>query len=105
MPEGQLTDLTVLSGVGVSVGTATGPVVRMTAPAPLPPPHRVTDPAAERASARKSVAAVAADLSFRADRLSGEAREILEALAMIAQDPLLAEDVAQQVGNCGGKTH
>jgi phosphoenolpyruvate-protein phosphotransferase (PTS system enzyme I) len=105
MPEGQLTDLTVLSGVGVSVGTATGPVVRMTAPAPLPPPHRVTDPAAERASARKSVAAVAADLSFRADRLSGEAREILEALAMIAQDPLLAEDVDQRVGAGADAAH
>jgi phosphotransferase system enzyme I (PtsI) len=95
----------VLSGVGVSAGTAIGPVVRMTAPAPLPPPHRVTDPAGERASARQSVDAVAADLSERAERLSGEAREILEALAMIAQDPLLAEDIDQRVGAGSDAAH
>ena len=87
----------LLTGVGVSAGTAIGPVVRMTSPAPLPPPHRVADPAGELASARASVAAVAADLTGRAGRLSGEAREILEALAMIAQDPLLAEDIEQRV--------
>ena len=94
-----------LSGVGVSAGTAIGPVVRMTAPAPLPPPHRVTDSAGEQSSARAAVAAVAADLSERADRLSGEAREILEALAMIAQDPLLAEDIDQRVAAGSDAAH
>ena len=87
----------VLSGVGVSVGTATGPVVRMTAPAPLPLPHQVGDLAAELASAGRSVAALAADLTARAEHLSGEAKEILEALAMIAQDPLLTEDIEQRI--------
>jgi phosphotransferase system enzyme I (PtsI) len=87
----------VLSGVGVSAGLATGPVVRMTAPAPLPPPREVTDQAAELSSARAGVAAVAADLASRAERLSGEARGILEALAMIAEDPMLAEDIGARV--------
>lgn len=86
-----------LTGVGVSAGTAIGPVARMTAPSPLPPPRAVTESASELASARRAVATVAADLTSRADRLSGEAREILEALAMIAEDPLLAEDIDQRV--------
>jgi phosphotransferase system enzyme I (PtsI) len=93
----QATDAPVLSGVGVSVGTAVGPVVRMTAPAPLPLPHQVGDLAAELASASRGIAALAADLTARAEHLSGEAREILEALAMMAQDPLLAEDIEQRI--------
>ena len=85
-----------LSGVGVSAGTASGPVVRMTVPAPLPPPHQVTDSAAELSSACQAITVLAVDLNTRAARLSGEARDILEALAMIAEDPLLAEDIGRR---------
>ncbi|MBS2549359.1 phosphoenolpyruvate--protein phosphotransferase [Catenulispora sp. NL8] len=87
----------VLSGVGVSAGTAIGPVVRMTSPEPLPPPRPVADAAAERSAAERAVAELAADLAARAERLSGEAKEILEALAMIAEDPTLGDDVRRRV--------
>jgi phosphotransferase system enzyme I (PtsI) len=95
----QATRAAQLSGVGVSAGAATGPVVRMTAPAPLPPPYQVADPVAELASARRGVSAVAVDLTARAGRVSGEAKEILEALAMMAADPTLAADIEQRIAS------
>jgi phosphotransferase system enzyme I (PtsI) len=93
-------DAALLSGVGVSAGQASGPVVRMTPPAPLPPRREVTDEVAqgfELTSATTGVAAVAADLAARAGRLSGQARDILEALAMIAEDPMLADDIRRRI--------
>lgn len=94
---GQAGDPVLLRGVGVSAGTVIGPVVRMTSPAPLPPPRAVSDSAGEVASAREGVASLATDLAARAEHLSGEARDILEALAMIAEDPLLAEDIERRI--------
>ncbi|MEZ0109400.1 phosphotransferase system enzyme I (PtsI) [Catenulispora sp. EB89] len=102
---GQVGDARRLTGVGVSAGTVTGPVVRMTAPAPLPPPHLVADPAAELASARQAVRAVAADLTVRAGRVAGEAKEILEALAMMAVDPTLGADLEQRIASGTDAAH
>nr|WP_267254425.1 phosphoenolpyruvate--protein phosphotransferase [Catenulispora rubra] len=101
----QAADVVQLSGVGVSAGTAVGPVVRMTAPAPLPPPHQVVDPAAELASARQAVSAVAADLTLRAGRVAGEAKEILEALAMMAADPTLGADIEERIASGADAAH
>ncbi|WP_370381433.1 phosphoenolpyruvate--protein phosphotransferase [Catenulispora sp. GAS73] len=89
----------------MSPGTAVGPVVRMTAPAPLPPPHQVVDSAAELASARQAVSVVAADLTVRAGRVSGEAKEILEALAMMAADPTLGADIEQRIASGTDAAH
>ncbi|WP_344891077.1 phosphoenolpyruvate--protein phosphotransferase, partial [Nonomuraea antimicrobica] len=52
----------------------------------------VTDPAAEAAEVAKSLEAVATDLNRRAAAADGPAAEILEALAMIAEDPVLLEE-------------
>ncbi|MEV4573415.1 phosphoenolpyruvate--protein phosphotransferase [Nonomuraea jabiensis] len=82
----------VLTGLGVSQGRAAGPTMRMAAPPTLPPPQPVSDPAAEASAVAGALEAVAADLARRAAGASGEAADILEALAMIADDPMLLED-------------
>ncbi|TMR91221.1 phosphoenolpyruvate--protein phosphotransferase [Nonomuraea basaltis] len=81
-----------LTGLGVSQGRTAGPVIRMAGPPRLPAPHAVTDPGAEAATVVKALGAVAADLNERAATTQGEAAEILEALAMIADDPMLREE-------------
>ncbi|SEU20534.1 phosphoenolpyruvate--protein phosphotransferase [Nonomuraea wenchangensis] len=97
-----------LSGLGVSQGRAAGPLVRMAGPPSLPAPRPVADPEAEAATAVKALEAVTADLNRRAAAArtgasagagggggagaGGEAAEILEALAMIADDPMLREE-------------
>ncbi|MFB4274044.1 MULTISPECIES: phosphoenolpyruvate--protein phosphotransferase [unclassified Nonomuraea] len=85
-----------LTGLGVSQGRAAGPLVRMAGPPALPAPRGVTDPGAEAAAVGKALEAVAADLNRRAAGTEGEAAEILEALAMIADDPILREDAEAQ---------
>lgn len=81
-----------LAGLGVSQGRAAGPVMRLGEPPALPAPAPVTDPGAEAATVAKALGAVAAELNRRALAADGEAAEILEALAMIAEDPLLLEE-------------
>lgn len=81
-----------LAGLGVSQGRAAGPVVRMAGPPSLPAPRPVADRDAEAAAVARALDAVTADLAKRAGAAQGEAAEILEALAMIADDPMLRED-------------
>ncbi|MFG1695154.1 phosphoenolpyruvate--protein phosphotransferase [Nonomuraea sp. NPDC049309] len=81
-----------LAGLGVSQGRAAGPVLRMAGPPALPAPRAVGDPSAEVAAVGKALEAVAQDLTRRAAEAGGEASEILEALAMICEDPMLRED-------------
>ncbi|WP_084772335.1 phosphoenolpyruvate--protein phosphotransferase [Nonomuraea candida] len=87
-----------LSGLGVSQGRAAGPVMRLAGPPELPAPRAVTDPGAEAATVAKALAAVAAELNRRAMAAGGEAAEILEALAMIAEDPVLLEEAERLTG-------
>lgn len=83
-----------ISGVGIGLGVAQGPVARMAerAPAPQDAPSGLT-PEQENARVREAVAAVAADLSRRAESTTGTAQEVLEAQAMMAEDPSLEEAV------------
>lgn len=82
-----------LSGLGVSPGRSAGPLVRMAGPPVLPAARPVTDPAAEVATIAKALEAVAADLRRRAEGTSDTtAAEVLDALAMMAEDPMLRED-------------
>ncbi|NBE99928.1 phosphoenolpyruvate--protein phosphotransferase [Nonomuraea sp. KC401] len=102
-----------LAGLGVSQGRAAGPMIRMAGPPALPAPRPVTDPAAEAATVAKGLEAVTADLNRRAaaarshpsedqDGATGgragasEAAEILEALAMMAEDPMLLEEAERR---------
>jgi phosphotransferase system enzyme I (PtsI) len=87
-----------LQGVGVGRGIAHGPVVRM--PEPIPEPgteHRDADADAEFTRATAALQAVAADLSERAERAGGEAKGVIDAQSMMAQDPALLDDIRSRI--------
>lgn len=87
-----------LTGIGVSPGVTAGPLLRV-APAPrLPEPTAVADVEAELARADSALAAVAAELRRRADAARRpEAAEILRAQAMMAEDLVLRETIADVI--------
>ena len=87
-----------LHGVGVGRGVAVGPILRMPDPLPEPVagPH-AGDPAAEYAYVEKSLAAVAEELAAKGAKAGGEARAVLEAASMMAQDPTLTADVRVRI--------
>ncbi|WP_446210395.1 phosphoenolpyruvate--protein phosphotransferase [Micromonospora sp. IBSANI012] len=87
-----------LTGIGVSPGVTAGPLLRV-APAPrLPEPTAVPDVEAELARAESALDAVAAELRRRADAAARpEAAEILRAQAMMAEDPVLRETIADVI--------
>lgn len=89
---------TDLRGVGVGRGIAIGPILRM--PEPLSEPVMEThagDAAAEFATVETSLAAVARELNAKGERAGGDARDVLEAAAMMAQDPTLIDDVRARI--------
>ena len=87
-----------VSGVGVSPGRASGPVVRVTEsieePASTPPPD---DPHAEAARIAPAAQAVAARLESMAAAASGDAATILTTTAAMAADPALVSQAEQLV--------
>ncbi len=95
--------MTELRGVGIGLGVAQGPVARMAAPLPAPEdvPSTLT-PEEELARVRTAVAAVARELEERGSHAGGMAREVLEAQAMMAEDPSLDAEVSTRVN--AGKT-
>jgi phosphoenolpyruvate-protein phosphotransferase (PTS system enzyme I) len=83
-----------LRGVGVGLGVAVGPAIRMPEPVPEPrdePSELSGEQEAERA--RSALSATASDLRARGVAAGGTAGEILDALAMMADDPSLWDDV------------
>jgi phosphotransferase system enzyme I (PtsI) len=90
--------------LGVSPGRAVGPVVRMSEPL-VEPAAAAALAESDRAGAadriNAALASVAADLRARAERVSGEAREILEATATMAADPSLLSAARQSVQGRG----
>lgn len=90
--------MSVLRGVGIGDGIAHGPVVHMAEALPAPSEDpRTTEVAVEQARALKARSVVAADLQARADLAGGAAQEVLEAQAMIAEDPTLTESVDELI--------
>ncbi|MET0163030.1 MAG: phosphoenolpyruvate-utilizing N-terminal domain-containing protein, partial [Microbacteriaceae bacterium] len=92
-----------LTGVGVGRAVAVGPVLRM--PEPLPEPEETRfdgDAAAEKTRVAEALAWVAADLTERGAKAGGEAKDVLEAQALMAQDPTLIDDVNGRID--GGRT-
>ena len=94
-----------LKGVGVSPGVAVGPVALMGGGVPEPPAAgpvgagaagavEAGDAAAATEAARAALAAVAAELEARGRAAGGDARDVLEAQAMMVRDPDLDERVA-----------
>ncbi len=90
--------MTDMRGVGIGRGVAQGPVVRMAEalPAPENSPSSIGADA-ERTRARDAVAAVAQELQKRAEAAGGAAQEVLEAQAMIAEDPTLQDEVDSRI--------
>lgn len=92
-----------LRGVGIGLGVAQGPVARMADPLPAPSdvPSTLT-PDEELARVRAAVSAVARELEERGSKAGGLARDVLEAQAMMAEDPTLDTEVSTRVN--AGKT-
>ncbi len=92
-----------LRGVGIGLGVAQGPVARMAEPLPAPGdgPSTVT-PEEETARVTEAVGAVARELEERGATAGGAARDVLEAQAMMAEDPSLAAEVQLRI--TAGKT-
>jgi len=83
-----------LRGVGIGLGVAQGPVARMAEPAPAPadaPSTLSVDE--EKSRVADAVATVARELEARGQQAGGAAQEVLEAQAMMAEDPTLADEV------------
>ncbi|MFD9130490.1 phosphoenolpyruvate--protein phosphotransferase [Kitasatospora sp. NPDC059571] len=89
----------MLRGVGVSHGVAIGPVRHMGTAELEPPATQVPseDAPREQARAQAAVDAVAADLIARGNLAGGEAQAVLEAQALMAQDPELMADVSRRI--------
>ncbi|MCU1443381.1 MAG: phosphoenolpyruvate-protein phosphotransferase [Cryobacterium sp.] len=92
-----------LQGIGIGQGVAVGLVVRMSDPLPEPAetPSALT-PEAEGGRATAALAVVAADLMSRGVRAGGAAKDVLEAQAMMAEDPTLSDDITTRLAT--GKT-
>jgi phosphotransferase system enzyme I (PtsI) len=90
---------TTLRGVGVSHGVAIGEVRHMGTAVLEPPVRQIPAEEAEReqSRARQAVEAVANDLVARGNLAGGEAQGVLEAQAMMAQDPELLADVERRI--------
>ncbi|SOD64064.1 phosphoenolpyruvate--protein phosphotransferase [Streptomyces zhaozhouensis] len=90
---------TGLRGVGVSHGVAIGQVRHMGTRVIEPPARRVTGAEAPRelARTRRAVQAVAADLRARGTLAGGEAQAVLEAQALMAEDPELLADAERRI--------
>lgn len=90
---------TTLRGVGVSHGVAIGEVRHMGTAVLEPPAKQIPADEAprEQARARQAVEAVANDLIARGNLAGGEAQAVLEAQALMAQDPELMADVERRI--------
>ncbi|HEY3868076.1 MAG TPA: phosphoenolpyruvate--protein phosphotransferase [Actinocrinis sp.] len=84
-----------LTGLGVGSGAVAGPAALMSEPPgePSPAARPQGGPADEARRALAALAEAAAELNRRAARAGGEAAEILEAQAMMAEDPTVADAV------------
>lgn len=90
--------MSALRGVGIGLGVAQGPVVRMTEALPAPENTPSTAGAeTERTRVREAVAVVAQELTQRGEAAGGAAQEVLEAQAMIAEDPTLQDEVDSRI--------
>ncbi|MET9632230.1 phosphoenolpyruvate--protein phosphotransferase [Lentzea sp. NPDC006480] len=87
-----------LSGVGVSSGRASGPVVRVAEALPEPPlGPRPADTKEEASRIRPATEVVAQRLMERAKSVEGEARAVLETTAAMAGDPSLIKSAEKLV--------
>ncbi|WP_137844365.1 phosphoenolpyruvate--protein phosphotransferase [Microbacterium sp. 2FI] len=92
-----------IRGVGIGLGVAQGPVARMSEPLPAPSDAPSTLSADEEtARVKEAVGAVARELEARGAQAGGAAQDVLEAQAMMAEDPTLEDEIATRLA--AGKT-
>src|SRR5215207_2100283 len=92
-----------IKGTGIGQGVAVGPVVRMSERLPDPvdrPSH--LDPGREAERAKASLSVVAEELNRKGHQAGGAAQDVLEAQAMMAEDPSLIDEVTKLLAT--GKT-
>jgi len=91
---------TTLKGAGVSPGAGYGPAKRLVRDVPQPDPdaRHGGDAAAETDRAAQAMEETARDLAERGEHAGGDAAEVLNAQALMARDPALADDVRKRVG-------
>ncbi|WP_329241424.1 phosphoenolpyruvate--protein phosphotransferase [Actinoallomurus sp. NBC_01490] len=94
-----------LRGIGVSPGLAAGPVARMSPPPSLPERRTVADPEREAVVAADALRATESRLRERAAAAAGAARDVLDAQAMIAADPMLLEGVTARIKDGADAPH
>lgn len=93
-----------LHGIGVSAGTAVGPLVRLTPPPTALKDEPVADAAVDGQRVRDALSAVASGLLARAASADDHAKAVLEATAMIAQDPGLVTAIDTHLASKGVTT-
>ncbi|WP_438353587.1 phosphoenolpyruvate--protein phosphotransferase [Microbacterium sp. CJ88] len=92
-----------LRGVGIGLGVAQGPVARMAEPLPAPADTpSALSPDEETTRVGEAVSAVARELEERGAQAGGAARDVLEAQAMMAEDPSLESEIGTRIA--AGKT-
>ncbi len=90
-------------GTGIGEGVSVGVVARMSEPLPAPEDAPSGLPQSEESDrARASLSVVARELEQRGQAAGGAARDVLEAQAMMAEDPMLADAIDEALA--AGKT-
>lgn len=90
--------MTTLRGVGVGRGLAVGSVLRMPDPAPEPDTTPSTlGPDAEKERVTHALAATGEDIRARAAKAGGTAAGVLEAQALMMDDPMLRTEVDARI--------
>ena len=87
-----------IKGTGIGLGIAHGPVATMAAG--LEPPSDAPStrtPDEEKQAVAEAISATAAELNARGERAGGSAQDVLEAQAMMAEDPTLEETVHEKI--------
>lgn len=87
-----------LNGIGIGQGVVIGRVARMSDPLPDPSDHpSALSVEEEIARSAASLRFVSADLTRRGGHAGGAARDVLEAQALMAEDPALIDDIATRL--------
>ncbi len=90
-------------GTGIGEGVSVGVVARMSEPLPAPEDAPSSRPQSEESDrARASLSVVARELEQRGQAAGGAARDVLEAQAMMAEDPMLSDAIDEALA--AGKT-